>query len=109
MLRTTCLGAMSLLVSTCTSLTSPNGVTTTRADSTPVRPVVRLSTRLMPHGSVCPVPSGQGSCAVTWFAPPPHRWRLDCVPRPSHDTMRGPPRPPPPHPPFLPAPRRPPY
>src|SRR6266550_5371037 len=72
MLRTTCLGATSLLVRTCTSLTSPSGVATTRADNTPVSPVIRFSSRFIPHGSACPVPSGKGSWAVTWFAPPPH-------------------------------------
>src|SRR3989442_872670 len=50
-LRTTCLGCMSLSVSTWISLTSPSGVTTTRADSTPVSPAMRFSARFTPHGS----------------------------------------------------------
>src|SRR5882757_2167021 len=58
MLRTTCLGAMSLLVRTCTSLTSPSGVATTRADSTPVSPVIRFSSRFIPQGSGVPLNSG---------------------------------------------------
>src|SRR5207245_9437314 len=41
----------SLWVRTWISLTSPCGVTTTRADSTPVRLVSRFSTRFTPHGS----------------------------------------------------------
>src|SRR5881392_3778126 len=51
MLRTTCFGCMSLVVSTWISLTSPSGVTTTRADSTPVSPAIRFSARFTPHGS----------------------------------------------------------
>src|SRR6266851_7991680 len=103
MLRTTCFGCMSLLVSTCTSLTSPSGVATTRADSTPVSPVIRFSSRFIPHGSGVPVPSGKSglSCAgegldVTWTAPPHlllHPWRPDCVPPPWPDTARDPRRP----------------
>src|SRR5882672_900838 len=64
MLRTTCFGWMSLRVSTCTSLTSPKGVTTTRADSTPVSAVIKFSTRLIPHGSgFCTGVKGTGSCS----------------------------------------------
>src|SRR6266699_4649240 len=64
MLRTTCLAWMSLRVSTCTSLTSPKGVTTTRADSTPVSAVIKFSTRLIPHGSgFCTGVKGTGSCS----------------------------------------------
>src|SRR2546421_1580283 len=51
MLRTTCFGCMSLVVSTWISLTSPSGVTTTRAESTPVSPAIRFSARFTPHGS----------------------------------------------------------
>src|SRR3989475_5947446 len=51
MLRTTRLASTSLWVRTWISLTSPCGVTTTRADSTPVRLVSRFSTRFTPHGS----------------------------------------------------------
>src|SRR5690348_5091125 len=51
MFRTTCLGCMSFCVSTWISLTSPCGVTTTRADNTPVRLVMRFSARFTPHGS----------------------------------------------------------
>src|SRR2546422_5959609 len=108
MLRTTCFGCMSLLVSTCTSLTSPSGVATTRADSTPVSPVIRFSRRFIPHGSGVPVPSGKSglSCAgegldVTSTAHPPrplHPWRPDCVLPPWHDTARDPRRPGRPHP-----------
>src|SRR6266576_1914289 len=60
MLRTTCLGAMSLRVSTWISLTSPCGVTTPLADSTPVRLVSRFSARFTPHGSGCPAPGCSG-------------------------------------------------
>src|SRR6266540_1883827 len=56
MLRTTCLGCTSLMVRTWISLTSPSGVTTTRADRTPVRLVSRFSARLTPHGSGPPAP-----------------------------------------------------
>src|SRR2546422_7472711 len=85
MLRTTCLAATSLRVSTWISLTSPCGVTTTLADKTPVRLVSRFSARFTPHGSGptpppgcsggrCP-PSPQ-SCAdlegVTSFVSPCH-------------------------------------
>ena len=59
MLRTTCFGAMLLVVRTCTSLTSPSGVTTTRADNTPVNPVIRFSTRFMPQGSGVLPPTGK--------------------------------------------------
>src|SRR5688572_25958256 len=90
---------MSLLVSTCTSLTSPSGVTTTRADNTPVNAVIRFSTRFMPHGSgVPPPPSGKGSCSedddgdgfegVTAMLPPLPLWPPDCGPPPSPDTAR---------------------
>src|SRR5207245_2145953 len=51
MLRTTCFACWSLVVSTWISLTSPSGVTTTRAESTPVRLVIRFSARFTPHGS----------------------------------------------------------
>src|SRR5256885_12150043 len=51
MFRTTCFACWSLLVSTWISLTSPSGVTTTRADSTPVRLVIRFSARFTPQGS----------------------------------------------------------
>src|SRR5207245_2106814 len=62
MLRTTCFGCTSLIVSTWISLTSPSGVTTTRADSTPVRLAIRFSARLIPHGSgMCPLPPVRGS------------------------------------------------
>src|SRR2546422_2063866 len=39
------------MVSTWISLTSPSGVTTTRADRTPVRLVIRFSARFTPQGS----------------------------------------------------------
>src|SRR6266550_1858607 len=48
MLRTTCFACWSLVVSTWISLTSPSGVTTTRAESTPVRLVIRFSARFTP-------------------------------------------------------------
>src|SRR5881296_3201119 len=51
MFRTTRFASRSLWVRTWISLTSPCGVTTTRADSTPVRLVSRFSTRFTPHGS----------------------------------------------------------
>src|SRR5438552_6256040 len=51
MLRTTCFACWSLVVSTWISLTSPSGVTTTRADRTPVRLVIRFSARFTPQGS----------------------------------------------------------
>src|SRR5437660_3136504 len=51
MFRTTCFGCMSLEVSTWISLTSPSGVTTTRAERIPVRPAIRFSARFTPHGS----------------------------------------------------------
>src|SRR2546427_12403502 len=58
MLRTTCLAATSLRVSTWISLTSPCGVTTTLADKTPVRLVSRFSARFTPHGSGPTPPPG---------------------------------------------------
>src|SRR2546422_1730349 len=63
MLRTTCLACWSLVVSTWISLTSPGGVTTTRADRMPVRLAIRISARFTPHGSgACGgVVSGNGS------------------------------------------------
>src|SRR6185503_9412797 len=74
MLRTICLGWVPLLVSTWTSLTSPSGVTTTRADSTPVNVVMRFSTRFIPQGSGCPGgpggPNGTGSCGLDVTAAP---------------------------------------
>src|SRR5207247_5094405 len=64
MLRTTCLGATSLRVSTWISLTSPCGVTTTLADRTPVRLVSRFSARFTPHGSgIGGWPGSPDSCA----------------------------------------------
>src|SRR5258708_13423017 len=63
MLRTTCLATMSLVVSTWISLTSPSGVTTTRADSTPVRLVMRFSARFTPQGSGEAPPIGMGGCS----------------------------------------------
>src|SRR5690349_15176970 len=51
MFRTTCLACTSLVVSTWISLTSPSGVTTTRADRMPVSPVIRFSARFTPQGS----------------------------------------------------------
>src|SRR6266566_258782 len=63
MLRTTCFATMSLVVSTWISLTSPSGVTTTRADNTPVRLVIRFSARLTPQGSGEAPPIGMGGCS----------------------------------------------
>src|SRR5216117_3781836 len=64
MLRTTCLAATSLRVSTWISLTSPCGVTTTLADNTPVRLVSRFSARFTPHGSgIGGSPWSPDSCA----------------------------------------------
>src|SRR5438876_8633264 len=70
MLRTTCFGCMSLEVSTWISLTSPSGVTTTRAERTPVRPAIRFSARLTPHGSGV-WPGGVSGSASRSSAPPP--------------------------------------
>src|SRR5258708_3608312 len=68
MLRTTCLATMSLVVSTWISLTSPSGVTTTRADSTPVRLVMRFSARFTPQGSGEAPPIGMGGCSDSSLA-----------------------------------------
>ena len=51
MLRTSCLGASPAWASTWTSLTSPSGVVTTRAERIPSRLVSRFSARLTPQGS----------------------------------------------------------
>src|SRR5256885_11000590 len=101
MLRTTCLGWMSLRVRTLTSLTSPSGVVTTRADRMPVSVLIRFSTRFMPHGSGVPVPppSGKGCCSEAGdgldVTVPPRfpRLRPDSDRPPWHDTTRD--RPPP--------------
>src|SRR2546430_8688099 len=78
MLRTTCFGCMSLVVSTWISLTSPSGVTTTRADSTPVSPAIRLSARFTPHGSGV-WPAGVRGRASRSAAPPGVSAGLDGV------------------------------
>src|SRR6266702_5632358 len=70
MLRTTCFGCISLEVSTWISLTSPSGVTTTRAERTPVRPAIRSSARLPTHGSGV-WPGGVSGSASRSSAPPP--------------------------------------
>src|ERR1041384_8057822 len=57
-LRTTCLGGMSVCASTWISEISPWGVTTMLADSTPVSPAIRFSARLTPHGSGTGTASG---------------------------------------------------
>ncbi len=51
MFRTSCLGARPDWASTCTSLTSPSGVVTTRAERIPSRLVSRFSARRTPQGS----------------------------------------------------------
>src|SRR5919108_6435337 len=70
MFRTTCFGCISLLVSTWISLTSPSGVTTTRADRTPVRPAIRFSARFTPHGSGPWPAAASGSASRSSAAPP---------------------------------------
>ena len=71
MFRTTCFGCMSLVVSTWISLTSPSGVTTTRADNTPVRPAIRFSARFTPHGSGAWAAGVRGSASRSSAPPPP--------------------------------------
>ena len=51
MFRTSCLGASPAWARTWTSLTSPSGVVTTRAESIPSRLVSRFSARRTPQGS----------------------------------------------------------
>src|SRR3954467_7042206 len=103
MLRATCLGWIPARVSTWTSLTSPNGVTTTRAERTPVSPAMRFSIRFIPHGSGVPAAgvSGSGSCSdcdgfdvVTAAVLPLHQaLRPGYGPRPWRGTARDRPRP----------------
>src|SRR5215213_8660026 len=69
MLRTSCLGAKPAWASTWTSLTSPSGVVTTRAERMPSRLVSRFSARRTPHGSGMasgdgPLPGGGGPCGL---------------------------------------------
>src|SRR5437667_5537610 len=78
MLRTTCFGCMSLEVSTWISLTSPSGVTTTRAERIPVRPAIRFSARFTPHGSGV-WPGGVSGRASRSGAPPGVSAGLDGV------------------------------
>ena len=59
MFRTSCLGCSPACASTWTSLTSPSGVVTTRAESIPSRLVSRFSARRTPHGS-CTSGDGDG-------------------------------------------------
>src|SRR2546430_1131400 len=70
MLRTTCFGCVSDMVSTWISLTSPIGVTTTRADKTPVRLAIRFSARFTPHGSgLCAPPVARREVGVAHVRP----------------------------------------
>src|SRR6059058_5458135 len=78
MFRTTCFGCVSLEVSTWISLTSPSGVTTTRADRIPVRPAIRFSARFTPHGSGV-WPGGVSGRASRSAAPPGVSAGLDGV------------------------------
>src|SRR6267378_4375829 len=64
MLRTTCFGCMSLRVRTWTSLTSPSGVVTTRADRMPVSVVIMFSTRFMPTDRASPRCRGATALAL---------------------------------------------
>src|SRR3989442_11609099 len=112
MLRTPCFGCMSLRVRTWTSLTSPSGVVTTRAERMPVSVVIKFSIRFMPQGSGVPPPvppprgngswseAGEGFDVTVPLRLPPDSDRL-----PSHDTARDRPPPAPPHPSFRAGPR----
>src|SRR3954471_16698023 len=69
MFRTSCLGASPAWASTCTSLTSPSGVVTTRAERIPSRLVSRFSARRTPQGSGMAsgdglLPGGGGPCGL---------------------------------------------
>src|SRR5919112_4157150 len=72
--RTSCLGASPAWASTWTSLTSPSGVVTTRADRIPSRLVSRFSARRTPHGSGIAsgdalFPGGGGPCGLLLHGP----------------------------------------
>src|SRR5512132_2403871 len=75
MFRTSCFGCRPDWASTWTSLTSPSGVVTTRADRIPSRLVSRFSARRTPHGSG--TESGGGAGRPTWLTGPDWRGEYD--------------------------------
>jgi hypothetical protein len=63
MFRTSCFGARPDCASTWTSLTSPSGVVTTRAERIPSRLVSRFSARRTPQGSgIASAAPGRAGC-----------------------------------------------